>query len=59
MNYREQINSTIKDCKRVLKISRKPNQEEYLAFTKVTAIGIVIIGIVGFIIVIIGQLIGL
>lgn len=59
MNYREQIDSTIKDCKRVLKISRKPNQEEYLAFTKVTAIGIVIIGIVGFIIVIIGQLIGL
>ena len=59
MNYKEQIDNTLKDCKRVLRISKKPNQEEYLAFTKVTALGIVIIGVVGFIFVLVSELIGL
>jgi len=59
MNVKDEINKTLKDCKRVLRISKKPDKEEYFAFTKVTAIGIAIIGVVGFIIVLIGQLIGL
>ena len=59
MNVQERIDKYIKDSKRVLKVARKPDKEEYLQFAKVTAIGVVIIGLVGFVIVIIGQLIGL
>ena len=59
MNVQELIDKFIKDSKRVLKVARKPDKDEYLQFAKVTAIGVVIIGIIGFVIVIIGQLIGL
>ena len=56
MNVQERFDKTIKDCKRVLKVSRKPDKEE---FSKIVAIGIAIIGAVGFVIVLIGELIGL
>ena len=59
MNVQELFDKTIKDCKRVLKVSRKPDKQEYLEFSKIVAIGIAIIGVVGFIIVLIGELIGL
>ena len=59
MNVKDELNKTLKDCKRVLRISKKPDKEEYFAFAKVTSIGIGIIGAIGFIIVLIGQLIGL
>ena len=59
MNVQERFDKTIKDCKRVLKVSRKPDKEEYLEFSKIVAIGIAIIGVVGCIIVLIGELIGL
>ena len=56
MNVQERFDKTIKDCKRVLKVSRKPDKQEYLEFSKIVAIGIAIIGVVGFIIVLIGEL---
>lgn len=59
MIVQERFDKTIKDCKRVLKVSRKPDKQEYLEFSKIVAIGIAIIGVVGFIIVLIGELIGL
>lgn len=59
MNYREHFDKIIKDCKRVLRISKKPDKEEYIAFAKVTALGMAVIGVIGFVIVLIGQLIGL
>ncbi len=59
MNVQESFNKFIKDSKRVLKVARKPDREEYFNFSKVTAIGIAIIGVIGFIIVLIGQLLGL
>ncbi|WP_400222550.1 protein translocase SEC61 complex subunit gamma [Methanobrevibacter smithii] len=59
MNVQERFDKIIKDCKRVLKVSRKPDKQEYLEFSKIVAIGIAIIGVVGFIIVLIGELIGL
>ncbi|BDZ70707.1 protein translocase SEC61 complex subunit gamma [Methanobacterium petrolearium] len=54
---KESIESFIKQCQRVLKVSRKPDREEYINVAKVTAIGIILIGVIGFIISIIGQLI--
>ena len=59
MDFKETINDFIKQSKRVLKVAKKPDREEYLDFSKVTAIGIAIIGLIGFIIFIIAYLIGL
>ena len=59
MNVQEDFNKFIKDAKRVLKVSRKPDKEEYFDFAKITALGILVIGVIGFVIVIIGQLIHL
>ena len=59
MNIKETTTDFIKQSKRVLKVARKPDREEYFNFAKVTAIGIAIIGVIGFVIVLIGQLLGL
>ena len=59
MNVQERFDRFVKDSKRVLKVSRKPDREEYFEFAKITALGILVIGIIGFVIVLVGQLIGL
>lgn len=59
MNVQESLDKLWKDCKRVLKVARKPDGSEYLDFSKITALGIVVIGVIGFVIVLISQLIGL
>ncbi len=59
MNIKETTSDFIKQSKRVLKVARKPDREEYFNFAKVTAIGIAIIGVIGFVIVLLGQLLGL
>ncbi len=59
MNVQERFDQFVKDSKRVLKVSRKPDKAEYIEFAKVTALGVFVIGIVGFVIVLISQLIGL
>ena len=59
MNVQERIDKFVKDSKRVLKVSRKPDAQEYKELAKVSAIGVVIIGVVGFVIVLLGSLIGL
>ncbi len=59
MNVQERLDKFVKDSKRVLKVSRKPDRAEYFEFAKITALGILVIGAVGFVIVIVGQLIGL
>lgn len=45
-------------AKRVLHVARKPDREEYLNVTKITGIGIVIIGTIGFIIYLISSFVG-
>lgn len=59
MDVQERFQKFIKDSKRVLKVSRKPDSKEYIEMAKVTSIGVLIIGAVGFVVVLIGQLIGL
>lgn len=49
----------VKQCKRVLKVAKKPDRSEFLEFSKVTALGIVIIGLVGFVITLFGQIVGI
>lgn len=59
MNVQEDFNKFIKDAKRVLKVSRKPGASEYKDLAKISAIGVVIIGGIGYIIVCLGSLINL
>lgn len=59
MNVQEDIEKFIKDSKRVLKVARKPDLPEYLDLAKISAIGVAIIGVIGFAVVLIGSLIGL
>ncbi len=59
MSLKESLDKFVKDSKRVLKVSRKPDKAEYFDFAKVTALGILVIGVIGFVMVIIGQFIGL
>ena len=59
MDLKERFDKFVKDSKRVLKVSRKPSKEEYLDLAKVTTMGVLVVGAVGFVIVLIGQAIGL
>jgi protein transport protein SEC61 subunit gamma-like protein len=54
---KESMANFVKQCQRVLKVSRKPDREEYINVAKVTGIGIILIGVIGFIISIVAQLI--
>jgi protein transport protein SEC61 subunit gamma and related proteins len=44
------IRSFVIQCKRVLKITKKPSKEEFKIIVKVSGIGILLIGAMGFII---------
>ena len=59
MNVQESIDKFIKDSKRVLKVSRKPDSQEYLELAKISALGVLVVGVIGFVIVLLGSLIGL
>ena len=39
-----------KECRRVLKVTKKPSRFEFKTIVKVTALGMVIIGLLGFLI---------
>lgn len=49
--------SFVIECKRVFKVTKKPTKEEFRVIVKVSGIGILIIGLIGFIIQIIWQII--
>ncbi|OYT32910.1 protein translocase SEC61 complex subunit gamma [Candidatus Woesearchaeota archaeon ex4484_78] len=46
----------IKECRRVLKVTKKPDKQEFLTIVKVSALGMAIIGIIGFLIHMIKEL---
>ncbi|MBD3355202.1 protein translocase SEC61 complex subunit gamma [Candidatus Woesearchaeota archaeon] len=39
-----------KECLRVLKVTKKPNKEEFKTIVKVSGLGILIVGLLGFVI---------
>ncbi len=45
-----------KETVRVLRVTKRPNKEEYLTITKVTGLGCAVIGLVGFVVFLIKQL---
>ena len=54
--YLLKIKHFIKECIRVLKVTRRPGKEEFKSIVKVTSLGILIIGLIGFFILITGTL---
>jgi len=51
------LKTFFKESIRVFKITKKPNKQEFMTVVKVSAIGILVIGILGFIITIGKELI--
>jgi protein transport protein SEC61 subunit gamma-like protein len=56
-NWKEKVKRFAVECKRVLKVTKKPSKEEFRNIVKVTGIGILIIGLLGFVIHVIKELI--
>jgi len=46
----------VRECWRVLRVTKKPTKEEFKTIVKVSGLGIIIIGMVGFLIQMIKQL---
>ena len=46
----------VTECRRVLKVTKKPSSLEFKTIVKVSGLGIIIIGLVGFIITMVRQL---
>lgn len=50
MKYLENIKPFVQKCVRVWHILRKPGMNEYKTVAKVSAVGILLIGLIGFIV---------
>ena len=55
-NLLVRFKSFLFQSKRVLQLTKKPGRQEYIMIVKISGIGILIIGAIGFIITIISQL---
>lgn len=52
----EKTKQFIKECGRVLKVTKKPTGEEFKTIVKVSGLGMAIIGLIGFVIHLLKQL---
>jgi protein transport protein SEC61 subunit gamma and related proteins len=59
MNVGEQVGKFFMDSKRIFRVSKKPTKEEYKRMGLIIGLGIIIIGIIGFLIQLFFQLVGL
>ena len=55
-NWQTKVKRFIKETIRVIRVTKKPGKTEYLSIVKVTGIGILLIGLLGFLIFLIKQL---
>jgi len=53
----EKVKTFYRQCVRVFKITKKPTKEEFKAIMKVSGLGIMLIGFIGFIIHVIDKLV--
>jgi len=56
-NFIERIKIWIKETERILRLIRKPKRSEFDEVARVTGLGIILFGLIGFIIFFIAQLI--
>ncbi len=52
----QKLKDFVKECVRVLRITKRPDKEEFLTIVKVSGFGILIIGLIGFILHMLNQL---
>ncbi len=50
-----EFNQFVTECKRVLRITKKPDRQEFSTVVKVSGLGILVIGLIGFILHMISQ----
>jgi protein transport protein SEC61 subunit gamma and related proteins len=55
---KESIVRFMKMNQRVLRVAKRPDREEFTNVAKITGLGIIVIGVIGFIISLITQLLG-
>lgn len=55
----EKLKNFITECKRVLRISKKPTKQEYWTITKVSGLGLLLIGFAGFLLLMIDYAISI
>ena len=53
------LQETLKEWNRVIKLSRKPKRHEFITVVKITGIGMLLVGLVGFVIRMIIQILGI
>lgn len=53
------IKEVLREWNRVIKLSKKPKKNEFMTIAKITGLGMILIGIIGFLIRIIVQIIAL
>lgn len=56
-DYLVKLKSFVLECKRVLRVTKRPGSDEFKVIVKVSGIGMIIIGLIGFFIYIIGDLV--
>ncbi len=55
-SWTPRVKAYIAECVRVLKITKKPTNEEFKTIFKVSGLGMLAIGLIGFIVVLIKEL---
>ena len=46
----DRLKSFITECKRVLRVTKKPDRQEFTTIVKISSIGMAIIGVIGFLV---------
>jgi len=54
--FKTKAKTFLVECKRVWQVTKKPSKDEYKAVLKVTALGILVIGFIGFLVNLLWQL---
>lgn len=49
-SWKERLKNYLIECKRVLKVTKKPDKLEFTTIVKVSGLGILVIGLIGFLI---------
>lgn len=51
--------SFVDEAVRVLKLTRKPRKDEFIMISKITGIGMIVIGVLGVAVILLARLVGL
>ena len=55
-SWPKRIKNYVSECRRVLKVTKKPDSVEFKTIVKVSGLGMIIIGLIGFLVVLAKEL---